>query len=87
MKLPIIGCPFSVFGDEVEGATPDEIAHNLAAGTRIELSWRRKPRRPCPDLRQAFRGCKLGDMAKLELLWVTQVYARLAPKPQLQEAA
>lgn len=87
MNLPVIIDPFSTFGDEIAGETPNQIALNLAEGTRISLSWHRKPVRECPDLRAAFHGLKasLSPEAKLALQWVAKVYARFTPK--LKEAA
>ncbi len=56
--LPVIVDPFSRFADEIAGEMSSEIALNLAAGTRIALSFHRKPLRRCPDLWAAFAGCR-----------------------------
>ena len=87
MKLPVIIEPFSTFGDEVAGETPDEVALNLAACTRTSLFWRCKLRRDCPDLRAAFRGCRLSEDGKNALRWVAAVYARFPSANQQLEAA
>ena len=86
---PVIICPFSAFDDEIAGNTPDEIALNLAAGTKVALKWRRRPRRKCPDLLAAFSGCKLSPEAKDACRWVQSVYDRETAKaqPQPQELA
>ena len=80
--LPVIIEPFSTFGDEVAGNTAEEIALNLAAATRTSLAWRCKPRRPVPDLREVFRGCRLSPVAEHELREVDAVYRRLAMRQE-----
>lgn len=84
---PVIICPFSAFGDEIAGETPDEVALNLAAGTRIALFWGCELRRACPDLLALFAGCKLSAEAKQACRWVQSVYDREQPTSQLQQAA
>lgn len=73
---PVIIDPFSYFGDEIAGSTPEEVAQNLIIGTRIALKWRAGANRPCPDLRELFRGCVLSSESKMGLVWVTGVYAK-----------
>ena len=81
--LPIIVCPLSFFGDEIAGNTADELARNLAAGTRVALAWRGRLRRECPDLRAAFRGQVLSAEAEHNLRETEETYARLSRRRRI----
>lgn len=84
LPLPVVIEPFSTFGDEIAGATPDEVALNLAAATRTSLAWRCKPRRPLPDVWTLFAGHQLTYEARQALRDVVAEYTRL---PVHQRAA
>lgn len=64
-ELPVVIDPFSLSGDFVAGATPNEIALNLAKV--VQLSRSRPLRHQPQDLRKVFRGCKLSEDAKAAL--------------------
>ncbi len=86
---PVIICPFSKFeGTQIAGNTPDEVAINLRDGTRIAQFWGARRRRPCPDLRAAFRGYHLSEPAKTACREVQEIYDRVTKKsqPKPQEA-
>ena len=86
MNPPTILCPLSRTGDEIAGETPDEVALNLHAATVISRRFRCKPVRPCPDLREVFRGCDLSPEAVAARDKVAAIYADLKPKRQPQPA-
>ena len=79
-SLPVIVDPFSRFGDEIAGETPDEIALNLAGATRVALFFRCKPLRPCVSPWQHFQGCKadLSPEATAAVIFTAEVYLRFA---------
>lgn len=73
-ELPIVSDPFSRLGDEIAGATPDEIALNLGASVRISLRYRAPLQHEAPDLRKLFRGTKLTEPAKESLRFAERTF-------------
>ena len=75
MKAPVVICPFSRTGDVTVGETPSDVALNLAAGTRIALSFNCKPVRLCPDVWSLFQTRDLSAQGREACRYLAKVYA------------
>ena len=82
--LPVIVDPFGRFGDEIAGDAPSQIALNLAAATRIALSFRCKPLRPCGNPWAHFQAVKadLSPEAVDAVAFTARVYQKFANRLQ-----